>query len=79
MGVHARSLKEHGGSEGVLEPGLVESCWLPQRTHIISGTATCSQAFVDGNKRTGIAAALIFLARNGVYNQQPKWAACIPP
>ncbi len=32
-----------------------------------------SQAFVDGNKRTAVAAALVFLARNGFYSQPPRW------
>jgi death-on-curing protein len=32
-----------------------------------------SQAFVDGNKRTVVASALVFLARNGVYARPPKW------
>ncbi len=32
-----------------------------------------SQAFLDGNKRTGVVAAMVFLARNGVYAQPPKW------
>ena len=26
-----------------------------------------SQAFIDGNKRTAVVAAMVFLARNGVY------------
>ena len=33
-----------------------------------------SQAFIDGNKRTGIAAALVFLAVNGVYVRPAQWA-----
>lgn len=32
-----------------------------------------SQAFIDGNKRTAIASALVFLARNGAYVTQPTW------
>jgi death-on-curing protein len=32
-----------------------------------------SQAFLDGNKRTAVASAMVFLARNGVYAQPPKW------
>lgn len=32
-----------------------------------------AQAFIDGNKRTGVASALVFLAMNGVYAQPPKW------
>jgi death-on-curing protein len=32
-----------------------------------------SQAFLDGNKRTAVVAAMVFLARNGVYAQPPRW------
>jgi len=32
-----------------------------------------SQAFLDGNKRTAVAAAMVFLARNGMYAQPAKW------
>ena len=32
-----------------------------------------AQAFVDGNKRTAVASALVFLARNGLYAQPSKW------
>ena len=32
-----------------------------------------SQAFIDGNKRTAVTAAMVFLARNGVYAQPPRW------
>ena len=32
-----------------------------------------SQAFIDGNKRTAVAAALVFLAQNGAYVQPATW------
>ena len=32
-----------------------------------------AQAFIDGNKRTAVASALVFLARNGIYATPPKW------
>jgi death-on-curing protein len=32
-----------------------------------------SQAVIDGNKRTAVVAALVFLARNGVYVQPATW------
>jgi death-on-curing protein len=32
-----------------------------------------SQAFLDGNKRTAVVAAMVFLARNGVYAQPAQW------
>ena len=31
-----------------------------------------NQPFVDGNKRTGLAAALVFLDLNGVWVEDPK-------
>jgi len=32
-----------------------------------------AQAFIDGNKRTAVASAMVFLALNGVYSQPSKW------
>jgi len=84
--IHARSLAEHGGSEGIREPGLVESALASAANTFHYGGGDLfdiaasyafhlaeSQAFVDGNKRTGVAAAMIFLARNGLYAQPAKW------
>jgi death-on-curing protein len=84
--IHARSLAEHGGSEGVREPGLVESALASAANTFHYGGGDLfdiaasyafhvaeSQAFVDGNKRTGVAAAMIFLVRNGLYAQPAKW------
>jgi death on curing protein len=85
--LHARSLSEHGGSEGVREPGLVESALASARNTYLYGGGDLfdvaasyafhiaeSQAFIDGNKRTAVAAAMVFLAMNGVYAQPPKWS-----
>jgi len=84
--IHARSLAAHGGSEGVRDPGLVESALAAARNtfdyangdwfdlaasyafHIAQ-----AQAFIDGNKRTAVAAAMVFLALNGVYAQPSRW------
>ena len=84
--IHARSLAVHGGSEGVRDPGLVESALASARNtfdyangdwfdlaasyafHIAQ-----AQAFLDGNKRTAVAAAMVFLALNGVYAQPSRW------
>ena len=84
--IHARSLAEHGGSEGIREPGLVESALASAKNTFYIGNGDLfdiaasyafhiaeSQAFIDGNKRTGVASAMVFLARNGVYAQPPKW------
>lgn len=84
--IHARSLAEHGGSEGIREPGMVESALASAENTFHYGRGDVfevaasdafhlaeSQAFIDGNKRTAVAAAMVFLARNGVYAQPPKW------
>jgi death on curing protein len=76
--LHRLSLEQHGGSAGVREPGLVESAlasaenilWYADGdlADIAAGYAfhlAESQAFIDGNKRVGAAAAIIFLEMNG--------------
>jgi death on curing protein len=83
--IHARSLAEHGGSEGVREPGLIESALASARNTLYYANGDLfdvaasyafhlaeSQAFIDGNKRTAGVAAMVFLARNGVYARSPQ-------
>ncbi len=85
--IHARSLNEHGGTEGVRDLGLIESALASaQNTYFYANGDLFdvaasyafhlaeAQAFLDGNKRTGVATALVFLALNGVYAQPPQWA-----
>ena len=82
--LHARSLAEHGGSEGTRDPGLVESALASAENTFCYGNGDVfdvaasyafhiaeAQAFIDGNKRTAVAAAMVFLAINGVYAQPP--------
>jgi death on curing protein len=84
--IHARSLDQHGGTEGVRDPGLVESAVASAKNTFYYGHGDVfdvaasyafhlaeSQAFLDGNKRTGVVAALAFLARNGVYAAPAQW------
>ena len=72
--IHARSLAEHGGSAGIRDSGLIESALASARNtfHYASGDVfdvaasyafhlAESQAFIDGNKRTGVVAAMVFL------------------
>jgi death-on-curing protein len=79
MMVHRDSLAEHGGIDGVRDPGGVESAlaagqntWLYRGGDVFDIAAAYafhlaeSQAFLDGNKRTAIASALFFLSANGV-------------
>jgi len=77
--IHADSLALFGGSSGVRDDGLVESAlgsaqnaWFYGQGDLFDVAAAYAfhiaqaQAFIDGNKRTGIAAALIFLEYNGI-------------
>lgn len=86
IAIHARSLKEHGGSDGVREAGLIESAIAAAKNAYYYGGGDLfdvgaayafhlaeSQAFLDGNKRTAVVAALVFLAQNGVYVQPNPW------
>lgn len=79
--LHARLIQETGGSHGVREVGLLESAVArPQATFdgeelytdvftkaaVLSESLMRNHPFVDGNKRTGIAAAALFIYRNGL-------------
>jgi death on curing protein len=81
IALHDALLEEHGGQAGIRDRGLLESAVaMPMATfdgvflhqdlfdmaaayafHIAE-----SQAFVDGNKRAAIGAAIVFLDMNGV-------------
>lgn len=84
--IHARSLAEHGGREGVRDAGLIESALASAKNTVnyahgdefdVAASYAFhlaeAQAFIDGNKRTAVVAAMVFLARNGVYAQPPRW------
>jgi death on curing protein len=77
--LHTESLVRFGGSSGIGDLGLVESAlgsaqntfWYGHGNlfDIAAGYAfhiAESQAFVDGNKRTGVAAGIAFLKLNGL-------------
>jgi death-on-curing protein len=78
--IHARLVSEIGGSHGIRDLGLLESAVArPQASFegnelyadVFAKAAALMESlvgnhpFVDGNKRTGIAAAAIFLQING--------------
>jgi death-on-curing protein len=88
--IHQRVLREFGGSDGVRELGLLESAALaPQATFggqsVYADLPEVAAAylvglcknhpFVDGNKRTALAACLAFLKLNGATPSpdQPAW------
>ena len=74
--IHADQIKRYGGSEGIRDPGLLESAlFRPQTGHystLIDEAAALWESlsqnhpFVDGNKRTAFAATYVFLAINGL-------------
>jgi death on curing protein len=78
-GLHRKSLEKFGGSSGVRDRSLIQSS-LGAAINIyhygngdLSAIAATyafhlaqAQAFLDGNKRTAVAAALVFLTLNGV-------------
>lgn len=78
--LHEDEIARYGGDPGIRDPGLIEAAVaMPQQsfggqflheTLFVMAAAYAfhlaeSQAFVDGNKRTGLAAAYAFLALNG--------------
>lgn len=85
--LHADQIALYGGEHGVRDTGLLESAVAqPQATfggqylhkdlvemaaaylfHIVK-----NHPFVDGNKRTGAVAALVFLDLNGIEIDAPK-------
>jgi death on curing protein len=80
--IHARLIAETGGMHGVLDLGLLQSAVArPQATFggeelypdLFLKAATLleslvgNHAFIDGNKRTAITAAGVFLSINGVH------------
>lgn len=76
--VHSALLREHGGSPGIRDEGLLESAlnrprnkWAYGETDFAVLAAAYAfglaknHAFVDGNKRVAITGAALFLAMNG--------------
>jgi death-on-curing protein len=77
--LHAESLAEHGGSEGLRDEGLLDSALARPRNQFLYGAATAipelasvyaaaicqNHSFVDGNKRAALLAAGVFLSING--------------
>lgn len=84
--IHARQIEKYGGAHGVLDENVVGSAlarprnlWSYEENADIAALAaaylvgfTRAQGFRDGNKRTGLACALVFLSLNG-------WGLHVPP
>ena len=85
--IHQDEIERHGGIHGVRDMGLLESAlaqpeasfggeWLHRDLHEMAGAYAfhlCqNHPFFDGNKRTALAAALVFLKINDVPLVDPK-------
>jgi death-on-curing protein len=85
--IHEEELPRYGGSPGIRDRGLLESAVaMPRATaggefaheDLFAMAAAYAfhiaqnQPFVDGNKRTGLLAALVFLDLNGLQIADPK-------
>lgn len=90
LALHADQMELYGGEHGVRDMGLLESAvgqaqasFAGQVLHadIFEMAAAYlfhivqNHPFIDGNKRTGLIAALVFLDLNGIELDAPK-AAC---
>lgn len=87
--VHTDQISRYGGRGGVRDMGLLESAlaqpeasfageWLHEDLHAMAAAHAyhvCqNHPFIDGNKRTALACALVFLELNGVTIHDPKGA-----
>ncbi|SRR6266542_1505151 len=76
--VHAQQIERYGGAHGILDENAVlgalnrainrwsydEKATLPDLAAVYLTSFAGSQGFTDGNKRTGLACALVFLGLN---------------
>jgi death on curing protein len=85
--IHAEQLARYGGSQGIRDRGLLESAVAMPRASAGGEFAhpdlfamaaayafhiAQNQAFVDGNKRTALLAAIVFLDLNGIEIADPE-------
>lgn len=77
LALHDRSLREHGGSAGIRDEGILESALVAAQNRVwyegadlVACAATyayhlaMAHAFIDGNKRVAAAATETFLVAN---------------
>ena len=89
LALHAETLQQFGGSAGLRDEGRLESALSrPQNRYAFAdpslfklAAAYChgivrNHPFVDGNKRTGLLTARVFLFRNG-YQLDPDEAEMV--
>ena len=79
LAAHLEQLAEHGGGDGIRDPGLFESAMArPQNLAAYEEPDAAALAasyafgiarnhpFIDGNKRTALVVSELFLAKNGL-------------
>lgn len=88
--IHSQQIAQHGGADGVRDEGLLESALArPRQKHAHGDPTTPEMAaayafgiarnhpFVDGNKRTALMAAYVFLHLNGFVLDAPEVDAAV--
>ncbi len=88
--MHEELIAEHGGSSGVRDQGLLESALARPQNLLAYGKPTLAEMaasyafgiarnhpFVDGNKRTALMAAFVFLGLNGQRLVAPEAEAVV--
>lgn len=79
LAMHAQQIERYGGTHGIVDANVIRSTlarpihrWAYDEEADVADFAAAylvgfarSQGFSDGNKRTGVASALVFLALNG--------------
>ena len=89
LAIHDEQLAEHGGQPGVRDPGLLESALGRPRNQFAYGEPSITRLaasyafgisrnhpFLDGNKRTSLVVAELFLELNG-YELIASDAQCV--
>ena len=86
LAIHAQQIERYGGAHGIVDQNVVLSAlarpvhrWAYEPESDFADLAAAylvgfarSQGFRDGNKRTGLACALVFLAINGLAIHVPS-------
>jgi death on curing protein len=86
LAIHRRSIERHGGDPGVRDLGLIDSALaqpragfggkdlypsIAEKAAALAFSLVMNHPFLDGNKRTGYGAMLMFLSRNGYAIDAP--------
>lgn len=85
LAIHDEQLRQHGGAKGARDTGMLESALArPQQKNAYGDPDLCelgaaylfgivkNHPFIDGNKRTGFAAADIFLVLHNLSVEAPQ-------